>query len=156
MHYAQDATGEWQDTPEDTLANDPCDRACYHCLLSYNNQMDHELINRRNADVLRFLQGFANGTYRIGQGSAPNEAPESDLQTQLADLGLPPADILNKELPCGVVAPAYYEATGSAVFTDALPPQARELEDDFGCSCFLLSSPESLDRLRHELSTTHA
>lgn len=157
MHYTQDdATGEWKDSPEDTQASDPCDRACYRCLLSYNNQMDHELINRRNADVLGFLQGFANGTYRISQGSQVDDAPESGIQAQLAALGLPPADVLNKELPCGVVAPAYYEAIGSAVFTGALPPQARELEEDFGCTCFALALPESLARLRQELANTHA
>ena len=36
-----------------------CETGCYSCLLSYYNQPDHELIDRRRPSVLRFLIALA-------------------------------------------------------------------------------------------------
>ena len=38
----------------------PCEAGCYQCLLSYYNQPDHELIDRRDAEVISLLVNLAN------------------------------------------------------------------------------------------------
>jgi hypothetical protein len=43
-------------------AEDACVAGCYRCILSYYNQPDHELIDRRDSDVTRFLCEIAAGT----------------------------------------------------------------------------------------------
>lgn len=48
MHYKRE-NGALVDSDE------PCVEGCYRCLLSYYNQPDHEMINRKDADVLAVL-----------------------------------------------------------------------------------------------------
>jgi superfamily II DNA/RNA helicase len=50
MHFQQDQ-GQWIDDPE----ADPCVAGCYRCVLSYYNQPDHDLIDRRDEDVRRLF-----------------------------------------------------------------------------------------------------
>ena len=38
-----------------------CNHGCYRCLLSYYNQLDHEIIERDRSDVVQFLIDIANG-----------------------------------------------------------------------------------------------
>src|SRR5262249_27583834 len=52
-----------------------CVKGCYRCLLSYYNQPDHELIDRRDADALRILLRLARsevGPIAISGGSGGN------------------------------------------------------------------------------------
>ena len=52
MHYEQDAeTKEWKTKP-----GVKCVAGCYKCLLSYYNQPQHEIIDRRNVKVLDYLK----------------------------------------------------------------------------------------------------
>ncbi len=48
-------SGDW--TGADDLVNQEseCEAGCYRCLLSYTNQPDHELIDRRNEEMLELL-----------------------------------------------------------------------------------------------------
>ena len=39
-----------------------CEAGCYQCLLSYFNQPDHEIINRRDKDAMEFLCAVANSS----------------------------------------------------------------------------------------------
>lgn len=62
MHYdvPLDSDAPWpalEDLPEQ--ADVRCVAGCYRCLLSYYNQPDHELINRRDGDALRILWRLA-------------------------------------------------------------------------------------------------
>ena len=50
MHYVREEDGAWQ-----PRADAPCIAGCYRCLLSYYNQPDHELIDRKHPDVATFL-----------------------------------------------------------------------------------------------------
>lgn len=53
-HY-KSRSGHW-DGPEDLEnVNSDCEAGCYRCLLSYYNQRDHALINRRDPDLLTLL-----------------------------------------------------------------------------------------------------
>ena len=49
-HFELDANGEYKDTNED------CEAGCYRCLLSYYNQMDHTIIDRRLPELTSLLQ----------------------------------------------------------------------------------------------------
>jgi very-short-patch-repair endonuclease len=43
-HYEKDGSGEYVDV------NPDCEAGCYRCLLSYYNQMEHELIDRKDSE----------------------------------------------------------------------------------------------------------
>jgi Domain of unknown function (DUF1998)/Helicase conserved C-terminal domain len=66
MHY--DVPTEGVDWPTfDSLHDQPdtrCVAGCYRCLLSYYNQPDHELINRRDSQVVRILWRLARSANR--------------------------------------------------------------------------------------------
>jgi hypothetical protein len=54
-----------------------CVAGCYRCLLSYYNQPDHELINRRDPAALRLLWRLAQVKTELqAQPDAPARAPE--------------------------------------------------------------------------------
>jgi len=57
MHYRPDATPQEADTR--------CVAGCYRCLLSYYNQPDHALIDRRLPAVTEFLLRLANPKLRF-------------------------------------------------------------------------------------------
>ncbi len=53
MHYQNVEAAK---TPEALVdQKNECSRSCYHCLLSYYNQPEHELLNRRNDAALKML-----------------------------------------------------------------------------------------------------
>jgi len=51
-HFQPDTNGTYQDTAPD------CEAGCYRCLLSYYNQMDHILVDRRAPELLTLLQAL--------------------------------------------------------------------------------------------------
>lgn len=53
--HFESESGHW-DGPEDLRnVETECEAGCYRCLLSYYNQRDHKLINRKNRDLLTLL-----------------------------------------------------------------------------------------------------
>lgn len=56
-----------------------CETGCYNCLLSYYNQPDHELIDRRSSTVVKFLTELA----RCKEADA--EAPQSNARGLTAE-----------------------------------------------------------------------
>jgi hypothetical protein len=72
LHFVVDSQG---DLPADAdrladVADAACVAACYRCLMSYYNQPDHELLDRRNAQARRFLLRLAGST-TSGLATAP-------------------------------------------------------------------------------------
>ena len=51
-HYAS-KSGGWKNVNDLEDRNDNCEAGCYHCLLSYYNQWDHDLIDRKNKMMVR-------------------------------------------------------------------------------------------------------
>ncbi len=45
-----------------------CEAGCYRCLLSYYNQPDHELIDRRDPDAVALLKSLIDGRMEISAG----------------------------------------------------------------------------------------
>ncbi|HUX40070.1 MAG TPA: DEAD/DEAH box helicase [Rectinemataceae bacterium] len=46
-------------------ARDPCVAACYQCLLSYYNQPEHKILDRRNAEALGVLVALSKGDVSV-------------------------------------------------------------------------------------------
>lgn len=63
-------TGSWEESSVATsnISND-CEAGCYRCLLSYYNQPDHELLDRRNQQVFQILTSLTKATVNIATGS---------------------------------------------------------------------------------------
>lgn len=53
-HYGTKSRS-WEDSQDLENFDDNCEAGCYRCLLSYYNQTDHPLVDRRNGEVLDFL-----------------------------------------------------------------------------------------------------
>ncbi|MBP2277013.1 DEAD/DEAH box helicase [Sphingomonas sp. PL20] len=86
MHYASGSLSAAADNGPKALENvedSHCVAGCYRCLLSYFNQPDHELIDRRREPVLQML-------IRLSFAEMRYSAPTSQLQTPLE--GCPPPD----------------------------------------------------------------
>ncbi len=54
LHF-RTGSGAWRDHGDLTDTNEHCEAGCYRCLLSYYNQPEHALIDRKNPTVLDFL-----------------------------------------------------------------------------------------------------
>ena len=52
---------------------------CYRCLLSYFNQPDHELIDRRDEDIVEFLCALATADDANSAGEMPGDAWHSAI-----------------------------------------------------------------------------
>ena len=61
------ATGEDKGRPPG--ATEDCEAACYDCLMSYSNQPDHDLVDRKK--IHGMLQRFAQATVVISPGELP-------------------------------------------------------------------------------------
>lgn len=60
--------------------SEPCERACYDCLLSYGNQLEHRLINRHL--VRDLLLKFARSKTEASSSEVPREEQARILQQQ--------------------------------------------------------------------------
>jgi hypothetical protein len=75
-----------------------CVSGCYRCLLSYDNQPDHELIDRRDEAALRTLLRFARGT--MGNIESSAEPAREDARRAAV-----PALVWRSHLAIGVFGP---------------------------------------------------
>ncbi len=74
----------WQ-TEKDTNSN--CEAGCYRCLLSYYNQMEHELIDRRHPKVLEILKALTHATISVSSGGR-SHADQSEQLNRLSNSSL--------------------------------------------------------------------
>ena len=102
-----------------------CEAGCYQCLLSYYNQPDHEIIDRRNSAALGFLTSLANSTVQslhpavVAAKAADDDGPTT-LQDWLAEIsknGLRRPDQVNFPINGGeTTADAAYQTSRALVF----------------------------------------
>lgn len=71
----------------DAQGNSICEAGCYRCLLSYFNQPDHDLIDRRHPRVLEILVSLANGQVTPVMAERV-ESDDSEWLAALSRLGL--------------------------------------------------------------------
>ena len=74
-HFAPDG----RDLLADAEGDARCEKACYDCLLSYSNQLDHARIDRHA--IRDLLLGLAGG-HLTGHDSAPDSARLADLKAR--------------------------------------------------------------------------
>lgn len=80
MHYKTPVEGEALESEDDA-----CVAGCYRCLLSYYNQMDHDLIDRRDDVVTSFLRNLIGAT----SSGVSDTAPKNSWEIALANWGYP-------------------------------------------------------------------
>ncbi|HHH13951.1 MAG TPA: DUF1998 domain-containing protein [Thiolapillus brandeum] len=77
-HYRSD--DDWHTPPRND--SDECEAGCYRCLLSYYNQPDHALIDRRNPRVLELLVALTRARLERAAGGRSG----ADQKTRLAQI----------------------------------------------------------------------
>jgi len=140
MHYEMPEGPFTKDDLKDTAGAQAgekalhCEAGCYQCLLSYYNQPDHEIIDRRNAATLSFLVSLANGTVETfhlelpPSKNATDESPDSITQwlTEITRLGLRQPDKLAVPINgAQATADASYQAARALIFLS--PPAAETI-----------------------------
>jgi hypothetical protein len=133
------------------LSDTSCVAACYRCLMSYYNQPDHELIDRRNADAKTFLLRLAHSTTTgldapISASAAPGVAPDTragrwlDLARgrDLPALDATPLVVVTAQVP--IVWRSHYVA---AILDESTAPPPGELEAK-GFEVIVFGSDEAL------------
>jgi hypothetical protein len=137
MHYEMPEGSFTKDDLKDTAGAQAgekalqCEAGCYQCLLSYYNQPDHEIIDRRNAAARSFLVSLANGTVEPfhlevpASKSAADGSPDSISQwlAEITRLGLRLPDKLAVPINGDqATADATYQAARALIFLS--PPAA--------------------------------
>jgi hypothetical protein len=123
------------------LPGTACVAACYKCLMSYFNQPDHELIDRRNIAAREILLRLANSTTvnLSGQATAETIHPASESDDPLAaqwraaavERGLPAADSEPLLVDGHAVHPVWRSHYVAAALAH-LPTQVTETLEDRG------------------------
>ncbi|MGD9525257.1 MAG: DEAD/DEAH box helicase [Dehalococcoidia bacterium] len=75
LHYNPDTR---QDLGRAAHATEPCAQACYDCLLSYGNQLDHQALDRHG--VIGLLAELAGSSLEVGAGGEDRAAQLARLQ----------------------------------------------------------------------------
>lgn len=117
----------------------PCEAGCYQCLLSYFNQPDHEIIDRRNTAARNFLASLANGTVEPfhQEITAKSEAASSDATSlwlqEVTRLGLRKPDKLAVPINGGEsIAAAAYQSARALIFLTPPSEEAMAYAQDRG------------------------
>ena len=110
-----------------------CEAGCYRCLLSYFNQPDHDLIDRKDEAVQRLLLEVANGSRATlspspttaSTPSSPGPSLLEDWLAQLPEVGVRTPDETSVAINSGEwVADALYRAERILVFLGSAPEDA--------------------------------
>lgn len=124
-----DLSGKTEGSPQ-------CEAGCYQCLLSYFNQPDHEIIDRRNPEAVRFLVDLANTSIHPAEPAKLTTTLDPSTPTELwlttlASLGLRQPDQTGVTIQSGAaIADALYQAARALVFLTPPPdPVASYLQD---------------------------
>jgi superfamily II DNA/RNA helicase len=144
-----------------------CVAGCYSCLLSYYNQMEHKLIDRRNPEALDFLVALANSEVRPaaqwikGESTGPEtcegsrgaqralaEASELSPLSLMANLlqrssGNPPDEWSKKIMGGAVTIDAFYKNARAAVFMSDPGGEARRYLESKGIRVVVFPNDES-------------
>lgn len=137
-----------------------CVAGCYRCLLSYYNQPDHEIIDRRDEGAKSVLLRLAGATTRgldvapANDGGPPSNDPAStSTLAAFLPVGLPPADDSPLVIE-GHAIPLAWRAHYVAATMSDLPAAARASLADQGFDLVDLTDPSAPERLARLLGRT--
>jgi ATP-dependent helicase YprA (DUF1998 family) len=137
-----------------------CVAACYRCVMSYYNQPDHELLDRRNVQAQSFLLRLARAVTRLDATPAGSAAPDAARTSAANDPALaawlvlarardlPPPDPEPLVLAAGGVEsrlPLVWRAHYVAALLDDHGPQRLGDLADLGFEVIGFPSPRSAD-----------
>ena len=141
MHYDNiDEAITTGDPDRLTRREDACVSGCYHCLLSYYNQPDHELIDRQNRTVLKILLGLARSQLDAAESEvSPTEPAATDEAVGPREVwlhALQEANLLQPDdqplaLP-GVTFPLKWQAHMVAATFERIPEEVRAILEPLG------------------------
>lgn len=122
-----------------------CEAGCYHCLLSYYNQTEHDLINRLNGDALAWLVQASHGRLDTPVASS-SDASVCHLHEEaggwlemLRGLGGRDPDAVNVALMGGAaVAAAQYKAARALLFIELPAAEVLSYVQDRGFMALVL------------------
>ena len=178
MHYRiperLDAVEDLIDEQEDKK-RDPCVAACYQCLLSYYNQPEHLILDRRNAEALGILIALSRGNVSIlepqidgGDAGSPGNG-DTEFADFLKEKGYRRPDTFMYPFMDGKhMADAIYKSDKVAVFFTAPAEDARQYLRDRGFAVavlgdnpdswngYLSSDPRTLPRTKEKEQGTQA
>ena len=123
MHYAfsEDASHLRYDDLSDTKTD--CLNGCYHCLLSYRNQMEHDLIDRHDAAALDLIIAMANGSFAESEQIGGSDNDLEQLQHILTINGIGMADLQSHRLMNDGTDIPYFSKHNKAAFFIDDPPE---------------------------------
>ena len=166
MHYDNIDEAVSRGDPESLVPrNDTCVSGCYHCLLSYYNQPDHELIDRQNHTVLKILLDLARSRLRpLETAQAPADVVEDGTSGQreawlqaFRAAGLPLPDDQPLALP-GATFPFRWQHHMVAATFEKIPEEVTAVLEPLGWAGLVLppdpnssDGQEALIRLRQLL-----
>lgn len=158
MHYKVSEDTVDPDQLEDTAGANAgpqahqCEAGCYQCLLSYYNQPDHEIINRRDVAAVRFLAQLAGAAV---QGLSPVDVAANMADGEEATLlqewlnvvvrsGFRQPDQVNISLNGGeATADAVYQVARALVFLTPPAENTSAYAHDRGFTLIVFPSDKS-------------
>jgi hypothetical protein len=143
--------------------NTACVAACYRCLMSYYNQPDHELIDRRDEGVRAMLLRLASARVRQAATLRPpafaNASSDAagDWATEATARGVPPADAEPLTVD-GTFIPLVWRRHYVVALQGAASPELLARLDDLGFEVIRFEArstwPGAFDRLAGVLGRT--
>ena len=117
MHYSFSPYDDPDVTKLEDTAEGKCLAGCYHCLLSYSNQTEHELIDRHDSLALELLVSLANASALKRQDVTPEDEDLERLKKELRahDVDIPDLEF-HKVTKDGVDIPFYSKYEKLAIF----------------------------------------
>ncbi|WP_221028907.1 DEAD/DEAH box helicase [Actomonas aquatica] len=122
-----------------------CEAGCYQCLLSYYNQPDHELINRRDPSIQQLLVQLANGVVMPSTVPLPKSTvgPLGAWLSALREAGLRLPDETEKSIADGrAVADAVYKSSRALVFLNQPADEISAYARDRGFEVIVFPTPQ--------------
>jgi hypothetical protein len=138
-----------------------CVRGCYRCLLSYYNQPDHEVIDRRDPGARNSLVRLAASHTVLDAATAPAQraAPQPATAAGWTGRWISAANALSAPLPAWVLhenaVPRWPASYAAVILPDTLPSVREQLDMD-GSTLFVFPAdtdrwPDAFSRLARYL-----
>ena len=132
-----------------------CVKGCYRCLLSYYNQLDHEVIDRTDEAALTLLLRLTRGVVSTTARAKPS-GPSSPWRQAIMNWGLP-APSSTPILAAGTQFSLVWKEHRVVGATDGLPPEAARVLSDMAFDVVLLPAtppPAAPDELLRALGVS--
>ena len=150
MHYSVPekltSRADLTDDPS-TMGDTHCVAGCYRCLLSYYNQPEHNILDRRNEEALDILVAIATSDIkplRAGAKETLSTSSETGLSKFIKQHSFKKADEYDYPIMDGkVTAAALYRALKVALFFESPEPEAVQWLSEKGYVSIVIGKIES-------------